>query len=93
MEAKYLSVDPYMRTLNSYFPLGSTMVGFMVGEIIESKNPRWPVGKNLVGDFGWVTHTVINPDKYERFPEKPYPLPELGDLPISLGLGMLGLPG
>ena len=100
MEAEYLSVDPYIRAFSAFLTPGSTMIGSMVGKIIESKNPKWPVGKYLVGDFGWVTHTVLNPDEksdenqvYNKLKQKIYLLPELGDLPASLGLGMLGMPG
>lgn len=93
LEAEYFSVDPYMRAYSSRLPLGVTMIGGQVAKIIESKNPKWPVGKRVVGTFGWITHSVLNPDTTEQLLGKPYLLPDLGDLPASLGLGVLGMPG
>ena len=97
MEAEYLSVDPYMRLFNKLSQPGSPVMGSMVGKIVESKNSKWPVGKRVVGNFGWVTHAVFNPnhepDSNQALRNKPYMLPDLGDLPASLALGMLGMPG
>lgn len=70
------------------------MIGGQVAKIIESKNPDFPVGKRIVGYLGWRTHTILNPNIHQSFSEqKPYLLPDIGDLPSSLGLGMLGMPG
>ena len=60
VEAEYLSVDPYMRPYIQRFPVGVTMIGSQVAKIIESKHPDFPVGKRVVGYFGWRTHTIIN---------------------------------
>ena len=65
--------------------------------VIESRNPEYPVGSEWVCQFGWRTHTICNPDV--RVHESPiflariYRLPELKDLPHSLGLGTVGMPG
>ncbi|XP_046815406.1 prostaglandin reductase 1-like [Vespa crabro] len=96
VQAEYLSVDPYMRPYVVQFPLGITMIGSQVGKIIESKNPDYPVGKRIVGYFGWRTHTIVNPKllpELELTAQKPYLLPEIGDLSPSLCLGVLGMPG
>ncbi|KAF7405270.1 hypothetical protein HZH66_004176 [Vespula vulgaris] len=96
VEAEYLSVDPYMRPYILQFPLGITMIGCQVGKIIESKNPDYPVGKRIVGYFGWRTHTIVNMKllpELELTSQKPYLLPEIGDLSPSLSLGVLGMPG
>ncbi|KAL2716537.1 prostaglandin reductase 1-like [Vespula squamosa] len=96
VEAEYLSVDPYMRPYILQFPLGITMIGSQVGKIIESKNPDYPVGKRIVGYFGWRTHTIVNLkllSEFEFTSQKPYLLPEIGDLSPSLSLGVLGMPG
>lgn len=60
--------------------------------VIESKNPDYPVGSTVFGNFGWRTLTAVNPKK---FPNKHdlYILPDLGDLSPSIGLGALGNPG
>ncbi|CAG9764170.1 unnamed protein product [Ceutorhynchus assimilis] len=92
-EAVFLSVDPYMRASMPNLSLGITMIGSQVAKIIESKNPKYPVGKYIVGQFGWRTHTIT---KLDSDPLTKIPLvilPDLGDLPASLGLGILGRPG
>ncbi|CAL1682318.1 unnamed protein product [Lasius platythorax] len=96
VEAEYLSVDPYMRPYVQRYPLGSTMIGGQVAKIVESKNPNYPVGKRIVGYLGWRTHTIINPkiiDETDMMQQRPYILPDIGDLSPSLGLGVLGMPG
>ncbi|GAB1862134.1 Prostaglandin reductase 1 [Camponotus japonicus] len=97
VEAEYLSVDPYMRPYVQRYPVGITMIGTQVAKIVESKNPNYPVGRRLVGHFGWRTHTIINPkveeSKSEEINPRPYFLPDIGDLPPSLALGALGMPG
>lgn len=91
-KAEYLSVDPYMRPYMSRFPIGSLMIGGQIAEVIESRNDAYPVGVKIFGQFGWRTHTVYTPNKVEN-EQKPYVLPDLGSLPSSLGLGVLGMPG
>ncbi|XP_043286006.1 prostaglandin reductase 1-like [Venturia canescens] len=95
VEAQYLSVDPYMRPYAAQFPAGITMIGGQVAKIIESKNSEYPVGKSIVGYFGWRTHTIVNVEQEDESPlqQKPYIIPEFGDLPASLALGVLGMPG
>ncbi|KAK5647449.1 hypothetical protein RI129_002341 [Pyrocoelia pectoralis] len=85
-EAVYISVDPYMRT----FPpnIGADLEGDQVAKIIESKSKEYPVGKYVVASFGWRTHTIAK--------EIPLPggiLTDFENLPLSLALGMLGMPG
>lgn len=95
-EAEYFSVDPYMRPYVQRFPLGITMIGTQVAKIIESRNPDFPVGKRVVGQMGWRTHTIINPNEPLDATSGMFPqqiLPDLGDLPSSLALGVLGMPG
>jgi prostaglandin reductase 1 len=90
-QAEYVSVDPYMRV----FPVevGKPVGGDQVAKIIESKNEKYPVGKYVVGEFGWRTHTVASetPGSFFNFP--PRVLQGYGDLPKSLALGILGMPG
>lgn len=63
--------------------------------MIETENDNYPVGIYIYGLFGWRTHTVFNPDRADTGFLKPYvyPLPSFGDLPLSLGLGIFGMPG
>ncbi|XP_058817481.1 prostaglandin reductase 1-like [Topomyia yanbarensis] len=90
-EAKYISVDPYMRPYMMAYPEGSLMIGGQVCKVLDSKNASFPVGASIFGQFGWRTHTVCNPSKQQS--DKPYVLPDFGSLPTSLGLGVLGMPG
>lgn len=72
------------------------MIGSQVAKIVESRNPDYPVGKKVVGYFGWRTHTIVNPniDEDDKMVLRlPHILPDIGDLPSSLGLGVLGMPG
>lgn len=84
-----------MRVYMQRFPIGTTMIGCQVAKIIESKHPDYPVGKRLVGYFGWRSHTIVDPTIGEgnTMLQQPYILPDIGDLPPSLGIGMLGMPG
>nr|XP_029717545.1 prostaglandin reductase 1-like [Aedes albopictus] len=90
-QAEYISVDPYMRPYMMAYPAGSLMIGGQVGKVIDSKNAAFPVGASIFGQFGWRTHTVCNPATMKT--DQPYVLPSFGNLPISLGLGVLGMPG
>lgn len=63
--------------------------------MVESRSPQFPVGSKVFGEFGWRTYTIYNPKKPLNFliNEIPYILPDFGNLPVSLGLGYLGMPG
>ncbi|XP_003698241.1 prostaglandin reductase 1 [Apis florea] len=95
IQAEYLSVDPYMRVYMLRYPVGSIMLGSQIGKIIESKNSNFPVGKKVIADVGWRSHTIVNPFRYNAEYEfrKPRLLRDIEDLPMSLYLGMLGMPG
>lgn len=59
---------------------------------MESKHKKFSKGAFVCGPYGWRTHTIFNPDEEkEQFPS--YVLPEYGKLPLSLGVGHLGMPG
>ena len=62
--------------------------------IIESRNPTFPKDAIIYGSLGWRTHTVFNPNITQYpFLIPSYILPSFADLPVSLGLGTLGIPG
>src|SRR5436305_13358785 len=63
----WLSLDPYMRgrmnDTKSYAAkqeIGEVMIGGTVGEVIESKNPKFAVGDKVVGMLGWQQYGVSN---------------------------------
>ena len=91
----YLSLDPYMRgrmnDSKSYAqpqPLGEVMQGGTVGEIVESRHPKFQVGDKVVGMGGWQEYSVVNPSV-------PGALRKVNTthVPLSYYLGAVGMPG
>jgi NADPH-dependent curcumin reductase CurA len=88
----WLSLDPYMRgRMNdekSYadpVPIGGTMEGGCVCEVIASNNDAFKVGDIVVGRTGWATHGISDGSGIRKVD------PSLA--PISTALGVLGMPG
>ncbi|KAK7789395.1 hypothetical protein R5R35_006942 [Gryllus longicercus] len=93
-ETLWLSVDPYMRIYTQGAEAGTLMPGGVVARIVESKAPEYPRGRFLVGYWGWRTKSVWDPRQPPAAPyPQPYLLPDFGELPLSLGVGALGMPG
>ena len=88
----YLSLDPYMRGrisgVKSYakgVDPGELMVGATVGEVVESKHPRFKAGDFVQGYNGWQTHAISDGKGLAKVD------PKLA--PISTAIGVLGMPG
>lgn len=90
----FVSVDPMIRLFVDYaplggtfppLPLGATIPGAAVGEVIESRHPDYAVGDLVEGRFGWQHHAVSNGSGVHRIN------PALGRPEAALGIG--GLPG
>ncbi|MCZ2810795.1 NADP-dependent oxidoreductase [Modestobacter sp. VKM Ac-2979] len=88
-----MSVDPYMRgrmsAAKSYaasWELGETMQGGTVGQVVASRSDAVPEGALVLHGQGWRDVAVV-PAKHVSVVE---PLP---GLPLSLYLGVLGMPG
>lgn len=98
-EAKFLSVDPYVRALMGRFPINHTVIGRQIAKVIDSKNKNFPVGCHIFGTLGWRTHTIVKPanstmdERAVMSTDTVYILPDFGNLPLSYGLGCLGVPG
>ncbi|XP_045448034.1 prostaglandin reductase 1-like [Melitaea cinxia] len=93
-EAEYLSVDPYMRAYMIAYKLPTDMIGGQLAKVIQSRNEKFPVGSYVTGAFGWRTHTVVNPNIWNALDFLPLTtIPDVSPHPISLGLGLLGMPG
>ncbi|KAG5897852.1 hypothetical protein JTB14_024886 [Gonioctena quinquepunctata] len=94
-EAVYLSVDPYMRAYSVRLPLGIPLIGSQVARVSKSKHPHFPVGGYVMGNFDWRSHTISNGKavKGHLFTQDPYLLPDFGEMPVSLALGILGMTG
>ena len=90
---EFLSVDPAMRgwicDTGGYWArigLGETVRAFAVGDVIESKNARYPVGTRVMGLFGWQEYAVVSDNQVLLT------VPS-GKHPASLYLGVLGMNG
>lgn len=88
----YLSLDPYMRMrmedAKSYAApqaIGETMIGGTVGEIVESKNPKFAVGDKVVGMLGWSEMGVSDGVLLRKV--------DTTHIPLSAYLGSVGMPG
>ncbi|KAF2367758.1 Alcohol dehydrogenase C-terminal [Trinorchestia longiramus] len=92
IEAEWLSVDPYMRYRIAMSKPGDTIVGSQVARVVESRNTECPVGSYVLAYPGWRSLSLI-PKKHTKDPSLFTVLPQLGDIPRSAALGVLGLPG
>lgn len=92
VRALYLSVDPYMRTRMSGQPSyakgvdpGEVMMGGVVGQVLDSNDPRMSVGDIVLGMLGWQEYSVAHAKALRKID------PELA--PITTALYVLGMPG
>jgi NADPH-dependent curcumin reductase CurA len=88
----YLSLDPAMRgwlvDRPSYVPpvqIGAVMRGLAIGVVEKSNHPKFAVGDQVQGMFGWQECLVSNGDGVTKLPESP--------LPLSANLGLFGFAG
>lgn len=88
----YLSLDPYMRGRMDDAPsyaenvkVGDVMVGGTVGEVVESKNPKFTPGMMVSGYAGWQDYGLSDGKALSRI--------DTAIAPASWYLGVLGMPG
>ena len=91
----YLSLDPYMRgrmnDSKSYAacqPLGEVFQGGTVGEVVESRHPKFAVGDKVVGFGGWQEYSVVNASQSGTLKKV-----DTTHVPLSHYLGAVGMPG
>ncbi|HVE54381.1 MAG TPA: NADP-dependent oxidoreductase [Ramlibacter sp.] len=91
----FLSLDPYMRgrmnDAKSYAapqPLGEVMQGGTVGEVVESRSPKFKAGDKVVGMGGWQEYSVVVADQPAALRKV-----ETTHVPLSHYLGAVGMPG
>ncbi|MGZ5270700.1 MAG: NADP-dependent oxidoreductase [Ramlibacter sp.] len=91
----YLSLDPYMRgRMNegkSYAqpqPLGQVMLGGTVGEVVESRHPKYAPGDKVQGMGGWQEYSVVDADQPGALRKV-----DTTHVPLSHYLGAVGMPG
>ncbi|GAB4556207.1 MAG: NADP-dependent oxidoreductase [Rhizobacter sp.] len=91
----YLSLDPYMRwrmnDAKSYAapqPLNEVMIGGTVGEVIESRHPKFKAGDMVAGMGGWQQYARVDaqvPGALRKV--------DASRVPLTAYLGSLGMPG
>ena len=91
----YLSLDPYMRgrmnDAKSYAapqPLGEVMIGGTVGEVVESRHPRFSPGDSVVGMGGWQQYSIVDATQPGALRKV-----DTTHVPLSHYLGAVGMPG
>ncbi|MDZ7862067.1 NADP-dependent oxidoreductase [Acidovorax sp.] len=91
----FLSLDPYMRgrmnESKSYAAsqgLGEVMIGGTVGEVAESRNPKYAVGDKVVGMGGWQEYSVVDANTPGALRKV-----DTTHVPLSHYLGAVGMPG
>ena len=91
----FLSLDPYMRgrmnESKSYAAsqgLGEVMIGGTVGEVVESRHPKYAVGDKVVGMGGWQEYSVVDGSAVGALRKA-----DTTHVPLSHYLGAVGMPG
>lgn len=91
----FLSLDPYMRgrmnESKSYAAsqgLGEVMIGGTVGEVAESRHPKYAVGDKVVGMGGWQEYSVVDANTPGALRKV-----DTTHVPLSHYLGAVGMPG
>jgi len=91
----FLSLDPYMRgrmnASKSYAQpqaLDQVMIGGTVGEVLQSRHPKFAAGDKVVGMGGWQQYSVVDghaPGLLRKV--------DTTHVPLSAYLGAVGMPG
>jgi NADPH-dependent curcumin reductase len=91
----FLSLDPYMRgrmnASKSYAqpqPLDAVMIGGTVGEVVESKHPKFAAGDKVVGMGGWQQYSVVDGNAVGALRKV-----DTTHIALSAYLGAVGMPG
>ncbi len=91
----YLSLDPYMRgrmnDAKNYAapqPLGQTMVGGTVGEVVASRHAGFAPGDKVVGMGGWQEVSLVDASQPGALRKV-----DASRVPLAAYLGAVGMPG
>ncbi|HEY9718588.1 MAG TPA: NADP-dependent oxidoreductase [Trichormus sp.] len=92
LEAKYISVDPYMRiqqhatkTWEEPHPLNTVQGAGAIGVVIASKSEKWREGDWALGYTGWQKYCKCHAGDLEKLDPQA--------APVTTALGVLGMPG
>lgn len=87
----YLSLDPYLRSkisgrhMSGAVTPGDLMAGETVGEVIESRHNDYVKGDIVRAHTGWCSYAAMDGGQMFKL--------NLEGVQVSLGLGILGMPG
>ena len=91
----FLSLDPYMRgrmndgkSYTTPQALGEVMLGGTAGEVVESHNPHFKVGDQVVGMGGWQEYQIVDATQRGVIQKV-----DTTHIPLSAYLGAVGMPG
>lgn len=91
----YISLDPYMRgrmndskSYTASQPTGSVFEGGAVGEVVESRHPKYAVGDKVLGFGGWQEYSVVDASTPGALKKV-----DATQVPLSYYLGAVGMPG
>ncbi|MBH1965191.1 MAG: NADP-dependent oxidoreductase [Comamonadaceae bacterium] len=91
----YLSLDPYMRgrmseskSYSAPQPLGEVMIGGTVGEVVESRHPKFAAGDKVAGMGGWQEYSAVDASQPGLLRKV-----DTTHVPLSFYLGAVGMPG
>jgi NADPH-dependent curcumin reductase CurA len=91
----YMSLDPYMRgrmndskSYTANQPVGQVFQGGTVGEVVESKHPKYVAGDKVVGFGGWQQYSVVDAAQPGALKKV-----DTTHVPLSHYLGAVGMPG
>ena len=92
VEAKYISVDPYMRiqqhekpSWEAPHPLNTVQGASVVGQVVESAHDDFPIGQWVTGYLGWQSHAIVHGNELEKL--------DSAETDVKTALGVLGMPG
>ncbi|KAF9426315.1 hypothetical protein BGZ76_002816 [Entomortierella beljakovae] len=97
----YVSLDPYLRgrmvgLKDSYVPsfeISDAFDSYGISEVIETKNPKFPVGTLVTGPFTrWEEYTVLPTSSSSTLVILPEAVRN-SKIPLSAYIGVLGMPG
>ena len=99
---RYIGVNPPMRmalvsggVAGKPFPLGRTMYGSGLAEIVDSRKPGFSVGELVMGDLGWQEYAVSDVVRQRRIEKvnKPAGLSETALMHVMGGSGVTAYVG
>ena len=92
LEARYFSVDPYMRvqqhtrrTYDAPHPLGIVQQGGAVSQVLASSSAALKPGDWVLGYNGWQTYDKCHASQLQKL--------DPAAAPVTTALGILGMPG